>query len=101
MSVQGATAQPFQPLASTAAPKRAAHAHHAHHPHAASATAAASSTDPAQAPNDASLWNLLTDDERSFFSQQNSLGALTYGRGAAAAAAPAAGPIGQRLDVRG
>jgi hypothetical protein len=47
----------------------------------------------------ASLWGLLTEDERAFFQQQAALGSLTYGR--PSAAAPAAGaPTGQRLDVR-
>lgn len=56
------------------------------------------------APPESTLWNLLTDDERSFFSQQATLGAITYGRGGAAPATArdAAGPaLGQRLDVRG
>ena len=69
----------------------------------AAAPAAPAARKPEQAPAESSLWELLTDDERSFFSQQVSLGALTYGRGRTSAAArPAsAAPTGQRLDVRG
>jgi len=52
----------------------------------------------AAAARDHSLWDVLTDDERAFFSQQSALGALSYGtsRGAVAPSAP----TGQRLDVR-
>ena len=95
MSVQGTGSTPFRPLT----PAAGAYAR-------AAATASRAATPPAaadpQAPADSSLWELLTDEERTFFSQQASMGALTYGRarGAAASAAPAA-PIGQRLDVRG
>ena len=56
-----------------------------------------------QAPAESSLWELLTSEERSFFSQQASMGALTYGRapGTATTSQASAAPIGQRLDVKG
>lgn len=95
MSVQGPGSTPFRPLA----PAAGAYARAAK---AATRTATPSAASDPQAPADSSLWELLTADERTFFSQQASMGALTYGRSRAAAAAsvPAA-PIGQRLDVRG
>jgi hypothetical protein len=95
MSVQGPGSTPFRPLPPAAGAYARAAAS------AARATAASAAAEP-QAPSDSSLWELLTAEERTFFSQQASMGALTYGRarGTAAAAAPAA-PIGQRLDVRG
>jgi len=94
MSVQGTGPNPFRPIApATGAGK--AHAAGAHH---AKAKSAAGGT---QAPTDASLWDMLTDEEQAFFSQSSSLGALTYGRGATPAAATAAAPLGSRLDVRG
>jgi hypothetical protein len=47
-----------------------------------------------------SLWELLTSEEREFFSQQASLGPLTYRPdGASREGSPA--PTGQRIDVRG
>jgi hypothetical protein len=97
MSIQGPASQPFRPFAPAAsAPARPPHAHGAHAGHHATKSA------DAQAPKDSSLWDVLTDEERDFFSQQASMGALTYGRARAAApAATTAAPIGQRLDVRG
>lgn len=53
---------------------------------------------PAVASRESSLWEVLTEEERSFFQQQALLGPLTYGK-SQAAAAPSA-PTGQRLDVR-
>jgi hypothetical protein len=95
MSVQGPTSSPFRPLAPAAgAYARAAAA-------AARSASPAAAADP-QAPADSSLWELLTAEERAFFSQQASMGALTYGRArVAATSAAAAAPIGQRVDVRG
>ena len=94
MSVQGPSPLPVRPLPAPAAPA----AHAANGSRAGSAPAAANAT----APAESSLWELLTDDERSFFSQQASLGVLTYGRGRTPAPAPSSSaPIGQRLDVRG
>ena len=52
----------------------------------------------APASRESSLWEVLTEEERSFFQQQALLGPLTYGK-SRAAAAPSA-PTGQRLDVR-
>jgi hypothetical protein len=46
-----------------------------------------------------SLWEILTPEERAFFTQQASLGPLSYRPGGPAA--PASAPTGQRLDVRG
>ena len=70
---------------------------------AARGATAAAAHKPGQAPPESSLWELLTDEERGFFSQQASLGALTYGRGNAPSKASPAGaaPLGQRLDVKG
>lgn len=61
-------------------------------PHASEASIAAPSS------RESSLWEVLTEEERSFFQQQALLGPLTYGK-SRAAAAPSA-PTGQRLDVR-
>lgn len=101
MSVQGPSSLPFRPF--TPAGANAAGAAPASRARAEAKAAAAPAS--ASAPAESSLWELLTADERDFFSQQASLGALTYGRarGAAAKTASAAGsgPIGQRLDVRG
>jgi hypothetical protein len=92
MSVQGPSSLPLRPLPSAfGAPSRAG----------TPATAGPGRSAPAAAPDGDSLWELLTEEERAFFSEQASLGALTYGRGRTAAATPPAGPIGQRLDVRG
>jgi hypothetical protein len=47
-----------------------------------------------------SLWDLLTPEEREFFSQQASLGPLTYrADGGSREGSPA--PTGRRIDVRG
>ena len=93
MSIQGPSSLPLRPyappaLTGTAVPR---------------GTAAPTARKPEQAPAESSLWELLTSEERSFFSQQASLGALTYGRssGAAASTPANAAPIGQRLDVKG
>jgi hypothetical protein len=63
------------------------------------ATAAASA--PARPPvGEASLWDLLTPEERAFFTQQAALGPLSYRPdGAARAGAPL--PTGRHIDVRG
>lgn len=45
------------------------------------------------------LWDVLTDDERRFFSQQAELGPLTYGPKRTTTQRVDA-PLGQRLDVR-
>lgn len=99
MSVQGPSSLPLRPfsppvLTGAGVSRGAA---------APAAPAAPAARKPEQAPAESSLWELLTEDERSFFSQQASLGALTYGRGRTSAAARPAGaaPTGQRLDVRG
>lgn len=47
----------------------------------------------------ASLWDLLSPDERAFFSDAKQLGALTYGpRGRSTETAAA--PTGQRVDFK-
>lgn len=88
MNVQGTTPAVFRPLvpATADAPKPA--------PKGAPAEAAAPEV------RETSLWDVLTDDEREFFTQQAQLGTVTYRP--KRPAAPAAGaPIGQRIDVRG
>jgi hypothetical protein len=51
-------------------------------------------------PAGASLWDLLTAEEREFFAEQAALGPLTYRPGGATPpGAPA--PLGRRLDVKG
>jgi hypothetical protein len=47
-----------------------------------------------------SLWDLLTPEEREFFTQQTALGPITYRPGSPSPCAAAA-PTGQRVDVRG
>lgn len=49
----------------------------------------------------ASLWELLTPEERTFFQQLATVGQLTYAPGARADERTAAAPTGQRIDVRG
>lgn len=65
------------------------------------ADAAATPAAPA-AGNGATLWDLLTPEEQAFFSRQDTLGALTYGPGAASRQSrdtnPA--PLGGRIDVK-
>ncbi len=64
--------------------------------------AAAPTTVPAEAPpgTDPALWNVLTSEERTFFSKTAALGPLTYGKikNATMPAPPAM--RGGRLDVR-
>ena len=50
-------------------------------------------------PAEASLWEVLTPEEREFFTRQAALGPLRYGpkRGGEV---PVGAPLGQRLDVR-
>lgn len=55
--------------------------------------------DAVAAGQDATLWDILTEEERSFFLARTALGPLTYGRGTGHPAAPSA-PVGQRIDVR-
>lgn len=49
---------------------------------------------------EASLWEVLTPEERDFFTQQAALGPMRYGPRRGTDASPGA-PLGQRLDVRG
>jgi hypothetical protein len=51
-------------------------------------------------PAEATLWDLLTPEEREFFAQQSALGPITYRPGGRTAGTPPA-PTGQRIDVRG
>lgn len=57
---------------------------------------------PAEAPagTDPALWNVLTPEERSFFTRARSLGPLTYGPGAPRQAEIPHALQGGRLDVR-
>lgn len=56
---------------------------------------------PSSSPKgDASLWSILTTDERDFFMRVGNVGQLTYGPGAARATPSADAPTGQRVDVR-
>lgn len=69
----------------------------------AAKAAAAPTATPERAPvQGASLWDLLTPEEQTFFARQDELGALTYGpRDASRGARPsAATPLGGRIDVR-
>jgi hypothetical protein len=93
MSVQGPSSLPLRPFSPPALTGAGT----------ARSVATPAARKPEQAPAESSLWELLTEEERSFFSQQASLGALSYGRGRGAAPATPSGaaPIGQRLDVRG
>jgi len=101
MSVQGPSASPFRAFAPIAATRPAPPATGLAPAAPAAAPAAAAPASP-PAPPAASLWGLLTEDERAFFAQQALLGTLTYGRTASAAPAPTPGaPLGQRIDVRG
>lgn len=86
MAIQGPSPQPAQPVTYSPRPRAAA---------AAPAAPAA-----APAPAESSLWDMLTEEERDFFSEQAALGPVTYRPGRTAAPAPAP-PLGQRLDVRG
>jgi len=89
MSIQGPNASNLRlPLAGATPPRPAAPARE---PREASASA----------PEAASLWDLLTPDERTFFQQLATVGRLTYGPGAKSDDSTAAAPIGQRVDVRG
>lgn len=63
-----------------------------------SGAAAPESKTPVTAAREHSLWEVLTEEERSFFSQQAALGTLTYGK-PRSDGTPSA-PTGQRLDVR-
>ena len=47
-----------------------------------------------------SLWEILTSEEREFFSQSEALGPVTYRPGRALPDGPPA-PTGRRIDVRG
>lgn len=98
MSIQGPTPFPFRPLTGANTPRSATPAARS----ARSAPAAGAATPAAgSAPaSESSLWELLTADERDFFTQQAALGSITYKPSRAAAVAPQA-PTGQRLDVRG
>jgi hypothetical protein len=86
MNVQG-PGSPFTRIAPTQVPVRPA--------------APAPRTDaPAQVKQEPSFLNLLTAEEREFFTQQASLGPLTYGpRSVRPDVTP--GPLGQRIDVKG
>ncbi len=86
MAIQGPSPQPVQPVT--------------YSPRARVATPASATPAAAPAAAESSLWDMLTEEERDFFSEQAALGPVTYRPGRSAAPAPAA-PLGQRLDVRG
>lgn len=50
------------------------------------------------APRGASLWELLTPEERAFFADPGALASLTYRPGGRGRSLPG-GPTGQRVDV--
>jgi hypothetical protein len=52
------------------------------------------------APAEATLWDLLSAEEREFFTHQAALGPITYRPDGAPRSGPAA-PTGGRIDVRG
>lgn len=86
MAIQGPTPQSTQPVTYTPRPR---------------VPVAPSTGAPAPAePGEGSLWDMLTEEERAFFSEQAALGSVTYRPGRGSAPAPAA-PLGQRIDVRG
>jgi hypothetical protein len=51
-------------------------------------------------PQQTSLWELLTPEEREFFAQQATLGSLTY-RAAGSPSPDVPAPTGQRIDLKG
>jgi hypothetical protein len=90
MNVQRPILPPLH-LPEPAAPRPAAHA---------GGTTAAAAPAPATAQDSATLWDVLTPEEREFFQQLHTLGALNYAPGKPAST-PANAPLGQRIDVRG
>lgn len=90
MNIQGSLAFPFRPVTGTPATRPAS---------AAAPARASAGAEAAEAP-ESSLWDLLTTEERDFFTQQAALGSITY-RPNRVTAASATAPTGQRLDVRG
>lgn len=69
-------------------------------PNPARAARPAATPEAAPAAEPASLWDLLTPDERTFFQQLSTLGRLSYGPGQKPEDSAAA-PTGRRIDVRG
>ena len=61
----------------------------------------AADTERAAGAEPASLWELLTPEERSFFQQLAATGRLTYAPGGKPDERNTAAPTGQRIDVRG
>lgn len=90
MNVQRPILPPLH-LPEAAAPRSAARA----------GTAAPTAAAPAAASQEsATLWDVLTPEEREFFQQLHTLGALHYAPGKPAPT-QANAPLGQRIDVRG
>ncbi len=56
---------------------------------------------PTAAAQPATLWELLTPEERTFFQQLATMGQLTYTPGDRPDDKNGAAPTGQRIDVRG
>lgn len=67
-------------------------------PPAAPAAPVATRAAAPQRAGDSALWNVLTDEERSFFLDMNALGPISYGPAGSKSNAPAA-PLGQRIDI--
>jgi hypothetical protein len=67
---------------------------------AGAATRSSAATAPASAASSSALWDVLTDEERSYFASMSALGPVSYGA-SGDAGSPASAPLGQRLDVRG
>ena len=90
MSIQGPAPNPVRiPFLPPAGPRAATPKH------------AAPESERAAGAEPASLWELLTPEERSFFQQLAATGQLTYAPGGKPDERNAAAPTGQRIDVRG
>jgi hypothetical protein len=89
MTVQGPGSTP--PLPPVALPQAASQAN---------AARSARPSAPASAAEPASLWEMLTPEERAFFQQLATLGPLHYGPGGRTEEKHASAPTGQRIDVR-
>jgi hypothetical protein len=97
MSVQGPSSSSIRPFPELRPVRPAAPAS----PAAASGSAPEAHAGAAAPAPQSTLWQLLTEDERAFFTQQAALGSATYrpSRNAVPQQQPGA-PTGQRIDVR-
>lgn len=100
MSVQGPSSSSIRPFPELRPGRPAAPAAAAKSAASAAAAPEAQDLHASQAPQ-STLWQLLTEDERAFFSEQAAMGSATYRptRNAAPQQQPGA-PTGQRIDVR-